>query len=168
VRHCAESSLAEQRLEQERSNPRGARYFADNAWVHGDVAEIVARLEPLFTTLPTPEAFSIWMSNAPMRELPEMAFSLQTEAYVAAYSVFTDEADDTRVGSWLASVMAGLEPVTAGQYLGDSDMTRRQLQFMAPANYDRLRGVMQVRDPEHRFADYLAADPSRVNRNDWQ
>ena len=168
VQDCAESSLAEQRREQERSNPRGARYFADNAWVDGPVDEIVARLEPLFTTLPTPEAFCIWMSNAPQRPLPDMAFSLQTDAYVAAYSVFTDAADDARVRSWLDAVMAELQPVTAGQYLGDSDMTNRQLHFMADDNYSKLRAIMSDRDPQRRFMDYLAADPASVNRNHWE
>lgn len=168
VKDAAESTLAEQRAEQERTNPRGARYRADNVWVHGKVSEIVERLGPLFTQLPNHETFTIWMSNAPMRDLPDMAFSLQTEAYVASYVVSTDPDDDDRLGEWLAASMATAQPVTAGQYLGDSDMTRRQLRFMAGENFARLERVIEAWDPDGRFARYLANDSSTINRNHWQ
>jgi len=167
VQDAAESSLAEQRIAQEAANPRGARYRADNAWVEGDVADIVEGIGPLFTALPTPESFSIWMSNAPMRDLPDMAFSLQTEAYVASYIVSDDPSRDAEYRAWLVAAMARLEPVTAGQYLGDSDMTTRQLKFMADANFARLQGIIAERDPAGRFARYLAADPATINRNHW-
>jgi hypothetical protein len=58
--------------------------------------------------------------------------------------------------------------VTAGQYLGDSDMTNRQLRFMAPENWERLQQVIAERDPEGRFHRYLAHDPGSVNVNHWQ
>ena len=168
VQDCARSSLAEQRVEQERMNPERARYITDNIWVEGEVAEIVERIRPLFVDPPTPDAFAIWMSNAPVRPLPDMAFSLQTEAYVAAYTVYDDPAEDEPNRAWLNQVMANAQPVTAGQYLGDSDMTNRQLKFMADENYTKLKQVIAQRDPEGRFQRYLAADPATVNRNHWQ
>lgn len=168
VQDAAESSIAAQRAEQERANPPHAFYRADNLWAHGDVADIVEGLRPLFTELPNAEAFTIWMSNAPMRELPDMAFSLQTEAYVASYVVSHDPSDDDRLRGWLADAMQSARAVTAGQYLGDSDMTTRQLRFMAPENFARLQRIIQDRDPEGRFARYLARDPSGINRNDWE
>ena len=168
VQDAAVSSLAEQRAEQERANPPHARYRADNLWVDGEVDEIVERLAPLFTELPNDDAFTIWMSNAPLRPLPDMAFSLQTEAYVASYVVSSDPADDGRLLDWLDTRMAHAEPVTAGQYLGDSDMTRRQLKFLADENFVRLQEVIARWDPDGRFARYLAADPATVNRNHWE
>jgi FAD/FMN-containing dehydrogenase len=167
VHDGAESSLAAQRIAQEAANPRGAWYRADNAWVEGDVAEVVARIRPLFTELPTRESFTIWMSNAPTRDLPDMAFSLQTEAYVAAYVISDDPSRDPEHREWLAAAMARLEPVTAGQYLGDSDMTQRQVKFMADENFARLQRIIAERDPAGRFARYLAADPATINRNHW-
>lgn len=173
VQDAAESSLAEQRIEQERSNPRHARYRADNLWVQGETDDIVAGLRPLFTELPSPESFTIWMSNAPLRALPEMAFSLQTEAYVASYVISHERGDQTagdddRLRAWLADAMHTARPVTAGQYLGDSDMTARQLRFMAPENFERLQEVIQRRDPDGLFARYLARDAATVNRNEWE
>ncbi len=168
VQDCVQSSLAEQRDQQNLQNPRGARYITDNIWATGDAAESLERLRPLFTDLPTPEAFTIWFSNAPMRPLPEMAFSLQSEVYVATYMVYEDPAEDAPNRSWLNQALEYAHPVTVGQYLGDSDMTNRQLKFMADENYARLQSIIADRDPEGLFVRYLAHDPTTVNRNHWE
>jgi FAD/FMN-containing dehydrogenase len=165
---CKESDLGEQRVLQKLQNPEHAQYITDNIWVDGDPSEVVERIRPLFTELPTPMAFAIWMSNGPTRELPDMAFSLQTEAYVAAYTVYEDPAEYRRNRAWLDAAMEHAQPVTAGQYLGDSDMTNRQLRFMAEENWQKLQRVIAERDPEGRFHRYLAKDPSTLNRNQWE
>ncbi|MBX3195684.1 MAG: FAD-binding oxidoreductase [Microbacteriaceae bacterium] len=168
VKDAAPSSLAEQRVEQERSNPEHAQYICDNIWAEGDPAEIVERIRPLFTELPTPNAFTIWMSNLPTRALPDMAFSLATGAYVATYCCYDDPAEEDANRAWLEQAMANAQPVTAGQYLGDSDFTRRQLRFMADDNFAKLQEIIRARDPEGRFARYLAKDPATLNRNHWE
>jgi hypothetical protein len=128
---------------------------------------MVEGIRPLFTTNPTERGFAIWMSNAPRRPLPDMAFSLHTDAYVAAYTVYEDPAEFPRNRAWVSDVFAHAEPVTAGQYLGDSDMTHRQLAVMAPENWARLQQVVAARDPEGRFHRYLAKDDGRLNENHW-
>jgi FAD/FMN-containing dehydrogenase len=174
VQDCAESSLAEQRAQQARQNPEHAQYITDNAWIDGEntpvgVAAMVEGIRPLFTENPTDKGFAIWMSNAPMRrDLPDMAFSLQTEAYVAAYTVYDDPEDYARNRSWIDRAFAHAQPVTAGQYLGDSDMTNRQLRFMAPENWERLQAIIARRDPQARFHRYLAKNEDRLNINHWE
>lgn len=169
VMHCAESSLAEQRAQQELQNPEHWQYLTDNIWAESDDTEfLVERIRPLFTDIPTERGFAIWMSNAPMRELPDMAFSLQTEAYVASYTVYEDPAEYQRNRDWLNSAVEYAQPVTAGQYLGDSDMTNRQLKFMGEEQFARLQQIIADRDPEGRFVRYLSNDPATVNRNHWQ
>ncbi len=174
VQDAAESSLAEHRTQQELQNPEHWQYICDNAWIDGEntpdgVAAMVEGIRPLFTTNPTSKGFAIWMSNAPMRrDLPDMAFSLQTEAYVAAYTVYEDPAEFARNRAWVDEVFAHAQPVTAGQYLGDSDMTNRQLKFMAPENWARLQEIIAARDPEGRFHRYLAADHVALNVNHWE
>jgi FAD/FMN-containing dehydrogenase len=167
VKDAAPSTLAEQRVEQERANPEHAQYLVDNVWVDGDPAQIVDRIRPLFTELPGERSFTIWMSNLPTRDLPDMAFSLQTGAYVATYLVYDDPAYEQEYRFWLDQAFVAAQPVTAGQYLGDSDFTRRQLRFMAKENFARLQRVIQSRDPKGRFVRYLAKDPSTLNQNHW-
>ena len=119
-----------------------------------------------FTTLPHPKAFTIWFSMAPLRELPDMAFSMQSEIYLAAYTCWEDASDDDRCRTWLDEAMADLEPVTVGQYLGDSDLSHRQVQFMAEENWARLQEIREVRDPEGLFVGHLAGEGA-TNRNHW-
>ncbi|MFT4211273.1 MAG: FAD-binding protein [Microbacterium sp.] len=174
VQDAAESTLAQQRAQQELQNPEHAQYLADNAWIDAEntpegIARAVAAIRPLFTDNPTEKGFAIWMSNAPMRrELPDMALSLQTEAIINAYTVYDDPAEEERNRAWMAEVFAHAEPVTAGQYLGDSDFTNRQVRFMSEESFARLQRIIADRDPEGRFARYLTHDPATLNRNHWE
>lgn len=165
---CMDSKLSDHREAQLAANPDDHRWYTDNIWAEGDYAEVTKRLKPVFTEHPEPKAFTIWMGNGLMRPLPDMAFSLQAPGYVACYLVYEDEANDVRNREWLNSAMAYAQPITVGQYLGDSDMTNRQLKFMADENYAKLQRIIADRDPEGVFVRYLAKDPTTVNKNHWE
>jgi FAD/FMN-containing dehydrogenase len=162
------TTIAEQRKRQLEDNPEGHRWAVDNAWLTGPSAEVVPAMRKAFTTLPHPKAFTIWFSMAPLRELPDMAFSLQSEVYLAAYTCWEDQSDDERCRTWLDEAMADLEPVTAGQYLGDSDLSHRQVRFMAEDNWQRLQEIRAARDPRGVFVGHLAGDEGPTNRNHWE
>lgn len=168
VQDATPSDLAEQRVEQRRQNPDGFQYITDNIWVEGDPADIVKHIEPLFTERPSERAFTIWMSNLPTQPLQDMAFSLQTGGYVASYCIYPDAQDEPIYRAWMTERFAATQPVTAGTYLGDSDFGNRQLKFMAEENFARLQRIIAERDPEGRFARYLAKDPANLNRNHWE
>ncbi|QEW01088.1 FAD-binding oxidoreductase [Microbacterium caowuchunii] len=168
VKDAAPATLAELREEQLRANPEDHHYLTDNVWLEGEPSDVVERIRPLFTERPAKKAFSIWMSNTPTRPLPDMAFSLHTGAYVATYCCYEDPAEEDAHRAWMAAALAEVQPVTAGQYLGDSDFTTRQLRFMTDEAYQRLQAVIAHRDPGGRFARYLAADPETLNRNHWE
>ncbi|MFT4234267.1 MAG: FAD-binding oxidoreductase [Microbacterium sp.] len=173
VQDATESHLADHRAQQELQNPEGWQYITDNAWIQGEstpegIAHTVESIRPLFTENPTDRGFAIWMSNAPTRPLPDMAFSLHTEAYVAAYTVYEDPAEFVRNRAWVDSAFVQAQPVTAGQYLGDSDFTNRQLRFMSQENWSRLQEIIRDRDPQGRFHRYLAADEQTLNVNHWE
>jgi hypothetical protein len=63
-----------------------------------------------YTTLPIEKAFTIWFSMAPLRELPDMAFSLQSEIYLASYVAWESAEDNARCVGWLEGAMADLDP----------------------------------------------------------
>jgi len=154
-----------ERAGQLEDNPEGHRWAVDNAWLSGPAADVVPAMRRAHTTLPNAKAFTIWFSMAPLRELPDMAFSLQSEIYLASYVLWESPEDDDRCLSWLEGAMADLEPVTVGQYLGDSDHTRRQVRFMSDDAWDRLQQVYAERDPDRLFVGYLG---DSENRNHWQ
>ncbi|WP_328471157.1 FAD-binding protein [Actinoplanes sp. NBC_00393] len=149
------TTLTEQRERQLADNPEGHRWAVDNAWLTGPASDVVPAMRRAYTTLPNDKAFTIWFSMAPLRELPDMAFSVQSEIYLASYVLWEDPADDERHQAWLAQAMADLEPVTAGHYLGDSDMRRRPLRYLSEPARERYQQVLRKYDPERRFTGYL-------------
>jgi hypothetical protein len=162
------TTIDEQRKRQLHDNPEGHRWAVDNAWLSGPASAVVPAMRRAYTTLPNDKAFTIWFSMAPLRPLPDMAFSMQSEIYLASYVAWESAEDDERCTSWLASVMTDLEPVTVGQYLGDSDLSRRQVRFMSDENFQRLQEIRAVRDPDGLFVDYLAGADGATNRNHWE
>jgi FAD/FMN-containing dehydrogenase len=154
-----------ERARQLEDNPEGHRWAVDNAWLSGSAAEVVPAMRRAYTTLPNEKAFTIWFSMAPLRELPDMAFSVQSEVYLASYVLWEDRSEDERHLGWLAQAMADLEPVTVGQYLGDSDHTRRQVRVLSDPAWERLGRIRAERDPDRLFAGYLG-DPT--NRSHWE
>ncbi|MBO3682281.1 FAD-binding oxidoreductase [Streptomyces sp. NEAU-YJ-81] len=161
------TTLAEQLDGQRTANPEGHRYLVDNAWLTGPAHEVVPAIRKAFTDHPTRQTFTIWFSMAPLRELPDMAFSLQWEIYCATYVVHDEPERDGELRAWLDEAMADMQPVTAGQYLGDSDFTVRQLKFMGDEQWRRLQQIRAVRDPKGLFAGYLSIG-SVTNTNHWE
>ncbi len=162
------TSFAIERRDQIRQNPEGCRYAADNAWLVGSPAEIVPRIQDAFVTLPNAKTFTLWFSMAPLRALPDMALSLQTEIYLAIYTVWDDATDDASCRTWLANRMKTLEPVNAGQYLGDSDFTTRASKFVSDDHWRRLEVLRAKHDPHGIFHSYLSSDERTLNTNSWQ
>jgi FAD/FMN-containing dehydrogenase len=162
------TTLEEQRKRQLNDNPEGHRWAVDNAWLSGPASSVVPAMRRAYTTLPNEKAFTIWFSMAPLRTLPDMAFSLQSEIYLASYVVWESPADDSRCLSWLSEAMKDLEPVTVGQYLGDSDLSRRQVKFMSDEAWERFKSVRAAWDPDGLFVGYLAGPDGPTNRNHWE
>jgi FAD/FMN-containing dehydrogenase len=161
------TTMDEQRARQLVDNPEDHRWAVDNAWLTGSAAEVVPAMRRAYTTLPNEASFTIWFSMAPLRDLPDMAFSLQSEIYLASYVLWQDPTDDSAHEAWLAGAMADLEPVTVGQYLGDSDLSRRQVRVLSDDAWARLEEIRAARDPHGLFVGYLAGRSGAANRNHW-
>jgi FAD/FMN-containing dehydrogenase len=164
------ADLAALRADQVRANPEGHHYVVDCAYVAGEREDVVRCLAPAFTDLPTPKAFTLWfdLGRTPRRGLPDMALSLQTDLYFAAYLIAEDAEQVDACLSWIEDRAARLEPVKAGIYLGDSDLTRRPARFLSDEAYARLGAVRAERDPFGLFCDYLGVDGVPVNTNPWE
>ena len=132
------------------------------------VEDVLPAMRRAYTTLPTAKSFTIWFSMAPLRALPDMAFSVQSEIYLASYVVWEDPAEDDAHRAWLAGAMADLEPVTVGQYLGDSDLAHRQVRVLSDEAWARLEEIRGRRDPDGVFVGHLAGPGGATNRNHWE
>jgi len=166
VRKIAQpTTIGELRAEQLRANPEGHRYTVDNAYLEGEPGVLIPALAPAFTDLPTAKSFSLWfdLMHLPALPLPDMAVSLQTDIYFAAYVVAEEAAQDPACRTWVDDTMARLAPFSPGCYLGDSDLAIRPDTFMSDAAWDRFCAIRAARDPGRLFAGYLSKDSSVLN-----
>jgi FAD/FMN-containing dehydrogenase len=158
------TSIAEESKAQQDQNPEDHRYAVDCAWTNADADTLAPLLLDIWRSLDTTHSFSIWYGWHPVRELPDMAFSVEGNVYVATYLIYTDEADDEkyreRVHRQTAAIAAN---GGVGVYLGDTDFTRRPDRFLTDDNYARLEAVRAERDPQGRFAHYLVSSRDRLN-----
>src|SRR3954470_13225673 len=147
------TSIAAENEAQTLQNPEGHRYAVDCSWTDAGAAELAPRLRAIWAELPTEHSFSIWYGWAPSRPLPDMAFSLQADVYLATYAIWTDAADDDRHRAWVHGHMGRIaEHVGEGLYIGDSDFTCRPDRFLAEANAARLAELRGTHDPDGVFS----------------
>jgi FAD/FMN-containing dehydrogenase len=150
------TTLTEENAAQALQNPVGHRYCADSQWTNASAAELAPLLRQTYEELPTRHSFSIWYGWAPTRELPDMAFSLEANVYLATYGIWTDPGEDERQRDWVHGRHAALaEQVGEGLYIGDSDFARRPDRFMTADHRSRLEKIRAGRDPGGRFVPYL-------------
>jgi FAD/FMN-containing dehydrogenase len=157
------TTIGDENVAMTLQNPEDHRYAADSQWTDAGAATLFPLLRDVYEELPTEHSFSIWYGWAPSRELPDMAFSLERDTYLATYAIWTDPADDERHRTWVHDHHARLSQVGDGVYLGDSDFSRRPDRFMADAHFARLQEVRRARDPDGRFVTYLTADGAVLN-----
>jgi FAD/FMN-containing dehydrogenase len=92
-----------------------------------------------------------------------MAFSMEGNVYVAAYTIWEHEQDDAEMQDWITAKFRALEPVSKGSYLGDADLTRRSSKFMADDNFARLQQLRDLYDPDRLFFDFYQRPGCAVN-----
>ena len=158
------TTIAQESQAQIDQNPDGYRYAVDCAWTDADADVLAPLLLDIWRGLDTEHSFSIWYGWHPVRQLPDMAFSVEGNVYVATYLIYTDPADDEKYRSRVHERTAAIaRDGGVGVYLGDTDFTRRPDRFLTDENLGRLEQVRAVRDPQRRFASYLVSSPDRLN-----
>jgi FAD/FMN-containing dehydrogenase len=158
------TTVLEENEAQIAQNPAGHRYVVDCTWTDAPARVLAPMLRELWGELDAEHSFSIWYGWSPRRDLPDMAFSVEANVYVATYAIYTDPADDARYSGWVHRRTAELAAACGtGVYLGDTDFTRRQDRFMSDDAYRRLAAIRAERDPGGRFASYLTSDANGLN-----
>ncbi len=147
------------------NNPEGHRWTVSNAWLEGTPELVSSTIVDSFTSFPSEKTFTLWFSMAPLRILPNMAFSLQTEIYMAIYSLWEDEKDDEKCRAWVKNQVERIKPVTAGQYMGDSDFQVHHRKFMSDENWLKLQEIRVKYDKKGLFHNYLCKSENDLNKN---
>jgi FAD/FMN-containing dehydrogenase len=135
--------------------PRGRRYAADNMWTSASADDLLPRMGKIATTLPRAPSHMMWMLWGPPPSLPDMAFSMQDDLYIALYSVWENESEDASHQAWVTDHMRDLEPLASGIQLADENLDARPFRFLADDNFRRLQTIRAKRDPERTFHSYM-------------
>jgi FAD/FMN-containing dehydrogenase len=157
------TTVDEESVAQATQSPDGYRYAVDCTWTDAPAALLAPPLTRLWRELDTEHSFSIWYGWAPTRPLPDMAFSVEGNVYVATYAIYKDPTDDEKYRAWVHERTAAIARHGNGVYLGDTDFTRRQDRFLSDANFRRLEEIRERRDPDGRIVSYLSADAQGLN-----
>jgi hypothetical protein len=97
----------------------------------------------------------MWMLWGPPPSLPDMAFSMEDDLYIALYSVWENESEDASHQAWVTDHMRDLEPLASGIQLADENLDARPFRFLADDNFRRLQTIRAKRDPEGTFHSYM-------------
>ena len=139
--------------------PRERRYAADNMWTSAPASALLPGMRRIAATLPCAPSHMMWMLWGPPQSLPDMAFSMQDNLYIALYSVWQNESEDVLHQAWVTDHMRDLEPLASGIQLADENLGDRPFRFLADANFKRLQTIRAMRDPEGMFHSYLGLPP---------
>lgn len=141
--------------------PENRRNAVEMPWCDEDFAGVLPQLAQYSAAAPSAENLIVgWMNPArpDTVPIPDMAFSMYGRQVVALYAMWQDPADDAANLEWLREVREAIEPLSIGNYLGESDLlaapTRAQESFGQP-QWQRLRELRKRFDPDGLFHDYL-------------
>lgn len=143
-------------MHQARANPEGHRYCSDNAYIDNN-SDVASVLEEAFTTLPNHKSFALWYAMSPIsqKQLPDMALSMQSDHYLAIYTIWETVNDDDRCQTWTSNVMNKVAPYSVGQYLGDSDFQVRNTKYWGTEQRKRLMKIREKWNPAGLICGYL-------------
>jgi FAD/FMN-containing dehydrogenase len=135
---------------------KNRRYAADNIWTNAEANELLPAMRHIAETLPGVPSHMMWILWGPEQAMPDMAFSMQGDIYVAVYSVWDKPADDEKHQAWVTDNMRALEPLGKGIQLADENLATRPFRFMSEMNLRRLEELRAKRDPDGLFHSYMA------------
>jgi FAD/FMN-containing dehydrogenase len=144
--------------------PEGHRYQADTMSSNAELAELLRRARPHFTAAPSANSFvlAVPFGRRPGTVSPiDAAFSpAAARAAVLTYAVWKQVLDDARNVEWSEALVADLEPLASGFYVGETDLlasAERTRRSFAEPNWLRINDLRIALDPEGLFHGY----PSR-------
>jgi FAD/FMN-containing dehydrogenase len=116
----------------------------------------VPAVEEMVAELPTPSSHVFWWPWQDPRPLERCALSITAKHYVAAFSGWTDAADEAKYVGWPASLMRRADRLSTGIQLADENLLGRpESRFMTDENLQRLERLRDRYDPDGLFATYL-------------
>ncbi|WP_435243079.1 FAD-binding oxidoreductase [Streptomyces cucumeris] len=144
--------------------PEGRRYSGDALWSDAPVGDLLHHIARAAADAPSDESVILVCPSPPLLRdgrLPDAAFSMTGKTLVLPYAIWADETADQRNREWLSALTTTLGPLTHGHYVGEADLAHdpsRSVRSFAPANWERLRALRAVHDPQGIFHSFPGMD----------
>jgi FAD/FMN-containing dehydrogenase len=136
--------------------PVGLRFQADTLWSSSGLGEVVARAAPHLADA-APRSFLLAVPiGAPPEGAPHVdaAFSMVDRTLFLSYAIWEREEDDAANLAWSQSLVADVEPLASGFYIGETDLPAgedRGRRCFADANWARITALRAAADPDGIF-----------------
>jgi FAD/FMN-containing dehydrogenase len=138
--------------------PEGSRYLGDTAWLAGGLASAIDLLCARLAAAPPGRCFFL-CAIRPV--LPSGAGGCAVAplgtVLVNCYAGWDDPAQDAAHVAWHDATMGALAPLTAGHYVGESDVVAhpsRAMRSYPAASWQRLAALRERFDPDRLFHDW--------------
>ena len=135
--------------------PDAHRYATDNMWTSASAAELLPGLRRIIETMPPHPAHFLWLNWGPSPARQDMAYSLESEIYLALYTAWQSPADDEKHSDWARSNMAAMAGLATGVQLADENLGARPAKFVSDEALARLDRVRSEYDPQGRFYSWM-------------
>lgn len=135
--------------------PVGARFAVDNIWTNASAAALLPHLRRICSTFPSPQSSLFLQCWGPLRKLPDMAYSVQANLYIAVNGTYYDPADDPKVAAWVADSTRRMSDLSAGAQMNDENMARHPARYLSPEASRRLEAMRRQHDPHGVFPGFL-------------
>jgi FAD/FMN-containing dehydrogenase len=137
----------------------GPRYAGDTLWSNASPQELMSSVRSNLSSAPAGGAVEfVWLSRAANTPPSDMAYAMPGTTYVHAHTAWHEAAEDEAMTTWTRETIAALEPLAAGYYVGESELTLpvgRARGCFTPTAWDRLALLKRRYDPDERFYSSL-------------
>ena len=135
--------------------PEAHRWATDNMWTHAPVEQLLPGLHRIAETLPGEPSHMLWLNWGPCPPRPEMAFSVEDDAYIALYGASREQELDPGTVAWATERMREMEGLASGIQLADENLGRRPARFVSDEHLRRLDAVRAAYDPQGLFHPWM-------------
>jgi FAD/FMN-containing dehydrogenase len=131
------------------------RYAVDNMWTSASAEELLPGIRTLIDTMPPHPSHFLWMNWGPCPARQDMAYSCESEIYLAVYGGWKNPSDDEKYRDWARSNMAAMAPLATGIQLSDENLGQRPARFATDEAMAKLDRVRAVYDPGGLFNSWM-------------
>ncbi len=134
------------------------RWDVDALWSDDGVGKLVTELISHVKEMPSVYSSILLLLKPHTGELPNAAFSMIGDVYLACYAIWANPDEDATNNSWVKKTMQLLEPYTKGHYINESNYVAnpvRRMKSFSDTSWIKLNELSSKYDPDNLFHSYF-------------